>query len=523
MKNTLDQLLTENDLFQDLLLEAEVLLLKKEEENVYLKEKMNGLLEQLLLARHQRFASSSEKQNANQGELFDEAELLVEEEADTVTDKEEVVKAVAGQGKKRGRKPLPAHLPRVEVIYDLTDDEKICEFDGNQLHKIGEEISEQLEIIPATIRVIRNVRIKYACRVCEEGIKTAPMPKQAIPKSNSTPSLLAYIATAKYQDALPLYRQENIFKRHCIDIPRATMANWMVKLGKEVFTPLINLMRDNLLSQPLVHYDETTYQVLKEPDKTAQSKSYMWVGVAGGQGKRVVLFDYAPTRAGSVATSLLDDFSGYLVTDDYAGYNTVCKENGITRIACWAHARRKFNDVLKIQQNKTGKAQVAVNFIARLYQIETQIKVLPEAEKLRARRDKSQKVLDEMIVWLNKSIVQVPTSSKLGSALRYLSNNWSRLTEFLNDAIIPLDNNIAENAIRPFVIGRKNWLHSSSVKGAHASAAIYSMIETAKANNIEPYGYLKHIIEQLPLAETVEQYEALLPWNIEKERLTPWR
>jgi transposase len=282
------------------------------------------------------------------------------------------------------------------------------------------------------------------------------------------------------------------------------------------------LFRDKLLEQTLIHYDETTYQVLNETGKTAQSKSYMWVGLAGEKGKRVVLFDYAPTRAGSVPTSLLDDFSGYLVTDDYSGYNAVCKENGITRVACWAHARRKFNDVLKIQKVKAGKAQVAMNYIGQLYRLEKQCADLSNKARLASRKKESSLIINEMREWLDKSLSQSPKESKLGNALHYLNNNWSRLIEFLIDGVIPLDNNAAENAIRPFVIGRKNWLHSSSVNGAHASAAIYSVIETAKANELEPYGYLKFIIEQLPLAESIEQIEALLPWNIKNEALTAW-
>ena len=519
METTLNQPPSDVKVLQESLLEAQTLLAEKEDENTALQDKLNALIEQLRLARHQRFASSSEKQNPAQGELFDEAEACVEE---TESDEDDTITVPAHQRKKCGRKPLPAHLPRIKVIHDLNEDEKICEHDGQPLHKIGEEISEQLDIIPAKIQVIRNIRFKYACRTCSEGVKTATMPKQAIPKSNASAGLLAYIATAKYQDALPLYRQENIFKRHDIEIPRATMANWMIKIGGELFTPLINLMRDHLISQPLIHYDETTYQVLKEPDKTAQSKSYMWVGASGPPGKRVILFDYAPTRAASVPVQLLVGFSGYLVTDDYAGYNAVCKTEDITRVGCWAHARRKFYDALKIQKNKTGKAQVTINYIAKLYRIEKQIKELPSNERLQVRQDESAKIIDEMRVWLDKSIPQVPTSSKLGVALRYLNNNWSRLIEFLNDAVIPLDNNLAENAIRPFVIGRKNWLHSNSVKGAYASAAIYSIIETAKANNIEPYGYLKYIIDRLPLVDTVEQFEELLPWNVEKGLLTSW-
>ena len=514
MKKTNKQLLKDNEMLQGLLLEAQSLLVKKD-------AKINTLLEQLRLSRTQRFASSSEKQNPQQGELFDEAEQIVSSESPAEGSNKDD-NTTSPKTRKCGRSTLPAHLPRIDVVYDLDDADKICPHDGQPLHKIGEEVSEQLEIIPAKIQVIRTRRFKYGCRCCEQGIHTANMPKQAFPKSNATAGTLAYIAVSKYQDALPLYRLENIFKRAQVHIPRNTMANWMIKLGGEIFTPLINLFRDRLLEQPLIHYDETTYQVLNEKGKTAQSKSYMWVGLAGEQGKRVVLFDYSPSRAGSVPISLLDDFSGYLVTDDYAGYNAVCVANSITRIACWAHARRKFTDALKAQKTKSGKAQMAVNYIAKLYRIEKQCADLSNEARLLIRQNESASIINEMQAWLDKSILQSPKESALGKALHYLNNNWSRLIEFLSDGIIPLDNNAAENAIRPFVIGRKNWLHSSSENGAHASAAIYSVIETAKANGLDGYGYLKFIIEQLPLAESVEQIEGLLPWNIKSKQLMAW-
>ena len=291
MKITNKQLLKENQNLQTLLLEAQSLLAKKE-------ATISTLLEQLKLARHQKFSPTSEKQSPQQGELFDEAEHLVSFELpqdDSVEDEKNTdTTTPPNKKKKRGRSVLPAHLKRVDIIHDLAATEKFCPHDGQPLHKIGEEVSEQLEIIPAKVQVLRHRRFKYSCRCCEQGVHTAKIPKQAFPKSNASAGTLAYIAVSKYQDALPLYRLENIFKRSKVHIPRNTMANWMIKLGGEIFTPLINLMRDRLLEQALIHYDETTYQVLKEPGKSAQSKSYMWVGLAGEQGKRVVLFDYAP-------------------------------------------------------------------------------------------------------------------------------------------------------------------------------------------------------------------------------------
>lgn len=524
MKTLQKQLPTDIDALHALLLSEHQLQQEKQQEIeakdkkiTQLQDKLDSLLEQLRLARHKQFGTSSEKQDASQADLFfDEAETLVQDTEQTADDDDAGIDVPAHTRKKPGRTAIAAHLPRIEVIHDLPEDEKFCDEDGHPLHKIGEENSEQIEIIPAQIRVIKHIRIKYGCRACEQIVKTASLPKQPIPKSIATPGLLAYVAVSKYQDALPLYRQENIFKRHGIEIPRATLANWMIKVGGSLLIPLINLMRDYLLGHRLIHYDESRYQVLIEPGKTAQSQSYMWVGVAGPVDQRVILFDYDPSRAGHVPIRLLDSFAGYLITDDYGGYNAVCRSNDIIRAGCWAHARRKFDEALKAQKKKAGKAQMAINYIAKLYRIETAIADLIPEEKLKVRLEKSQPIIDALRTWLDKSLPQVPPERKLGKALHYLNNNWTRLTRFLEDGIVPLDNNAAENAIRPFVVGRKNWLHSNSVKGAHASAALYSVIETAKANGLEPYAYLTHIFKELPLAESVEDFESLLPWRIDK-------
>ena len=521
-----NQLPTDVKILQELLLEARSFLEEKDEIIVKKEAQIQAFIEQIRLSRAQRFAPSSEKQNPLQLELFDEAEhIIITEEPEQATDEtENTQETPTKKTRKRGRRLLPDHLPRVDVTFKLSKEELVCPHDGCTLHKIGEDVSEKIEIIPAKVQVIRYRRFKYACRCCENGVHSAPIPKQAFPKSNATEGTLAFIAVSKYQDALPLHRQEKMFFREKIHIPRHTMAGWMIKLGKEILSPLITQMRQHLLAQPLIHYDETTYQVLVEKDRAAQSKSYMWVGLAGEQGKRVVLFDYAPSRAGTVPISLLDEFSGYLVTDDYSGYNAVCKNNNITRIACWAHARRKFTDALKAQKLKKGKAQVAVNYIKQLYRIEKECSAnaLSHDERLAIRIEKSAPIITKIKTWLDSSILHTPKELLVGKALHYLNNNWSRLIEFLTDGQIPLDNNAAENAIRPFVVGRKNWLHSSSVDGANASAAIYSVLETAKANGLDTYGYMKFIIEKLPLAETDEQVTELLPWNLKNKDLMVW-
>jgi len=261
---------------------------------------------------------------------------------------------------KRGRKPLPENLPRVEVIHDLIESEKVCPHDGEKLKEIGRETSEQLEFIPAKIRVIKHIRLKYACPCCQQGVKTAPLPPQPIPKSMASPGLLAQVVTAKFEDSLPLYRQEKQFKRLQIQLPRNTLANWVIKVS-ELVQPLINLMQDKLLASPYLLMDETTVQVLKEPNKAAKTKSYMWVRYAAPPDQPVILFNYESGRSAQVPIRQLEGYRGYLHTDGYEGYAAIGKSKEITHLGCWAHARRKFNDAIKAQANKNQKKKIKGN------------------------------------------------------------------------------------------------------------------------------------------------------------------
>jgi transposase len=383
---------------------------------------------------------------------------------------------------------------------------------------IGEEISEQLDIVPAKIQVLVNVRKKYACRQCESGVITAPLPAQPIPKSNASPGLLAHIVTAKYQDALPLHRQETILHRHGIDIPRNTLASWMIKAGEQI-QPLLNLLQDKLLAYPIMHCDETTVQVLNEQGKRAQSKSYMWVRVGGPPTQPIRLFHYADSRSGDVASHLLEGYEGYLQTDDYAGYNLACAKPAITQLGCWAHARRKFVEAQKVAAGTTGKADLAIAMIAKLYAIEKRIQNSDPQERHVIRQQEAVPQLNQIRQWLDKTLHRTLPKGALGKALAYLEKNWGKLTVYTEDGRLSIDNNPAENAIRPFVLGRKNWIFSASVDGAKASANLYGLIETAKANNLEPYDYLKKVFKELPSARSVEAIEALLPWNQAARRI----
>lgn len=484
------------------------------------KDSRIKILEDYIKALKQKqFGASSEKHDIIQAEMvFTETELIIEDEAsaDTAVDETTVV---AEHTRKKKRASIPAELPRVDVIHDLPDAEKFCPHDGTALKQIGSETHDQLDIIPATIQVLHHIRFKYACPCCEQYLITAPKPAQPIEKSIASPGLLAFIATQKYVDALPLYRQLESFKRIGIELDRSTLADWMKKCGL-LLQPLMNLIQEKVLEQKCLHIDETIVQVLNEPNRAAELQSYMWVLRSTLPTCAAVLFHYEPTRSGSVPGLLLRDFDGALMADGYSGYNAVCNKNNISRLGCWAHARRKFIEAQKIQpKGKAGKADQGLAFIQSLYRIEQTLKNKTTKEKFMVRQQQSQLILDKLNAWMEKTLPQTPPQSPIGKALYYLHNQWPHLINYVRDGDYPIDNNAAENAIRPFVIGRKNWLFSASQKGAVASANLYSIIETAKANGLEPYVYLKRIFTELPKAKTLEQIENLLPWSLAKNTI----
>jgi len=361
------------------------------------------------------------------------------------------------------------------------------------------------------------VRRKYMCPCCNDYFVTANKPAQPIEKSIASPGLLAQIATHKYCDGLPLYRQSNlIFKRLGVELDSTSLANWMIKCGQLV-QPLINLGLEALRAQDVLFMDETVTQVLKEAGRSANQQSRMWI-MTDNTDQRMVLFHYSPTRETGVAELMLGDFEGTLMTDGYAVYDCIAKANeSITHLGCWAHARRYFKEASDAQPKGTsGKPEQALSYIQKLFRIEAKNKTATTDEKYHVRQQMSIPVLAALKKWLDKSLKHPVKSAKLTKALTYLSNQWGKLSRYTENGAWPIDNNHAENCIRPFVIGRKNWLFSTSVEGAKASANLYSLVESAKANNLEPSAYLKTVFTLLPQAETVEDIEALLPWNINK-------
>lgn len=468
--------------------------------------------------KNQLFGRSSEKTapepiSPDQQWLFNEAEALAEAAATAP----QSVAIAAHERQSRGRKPIPAELPRVEVMHDLPEEQKVCAADGTALVRIGEQVSEQLDIIPAQVRVLRHIRPQYACPCCRQGVHIAPVPEHLLPRSLASPALLAHIAAAKFADGLPLYRQEAQLHRLGIHLGRATMAGWMIQLGTTHIVPLVNLLNEQLLTAALIHCDETQLQVLHS-DKAPTADHWMWVRAAGPPGRRIVLFDYDPSRAGAVPRRLLQDYRGILLTDGYGPYDQVASTLGLTHAGCWAHARRKFEEARKASPIDSVHAKTALAFIGELYRIEramNESKVPSTAEqRLRVRAERSAPSLNQFHAWLTALAPQVLPQGLLGKAVHYTLGQWQKLSVFLAHGEVPLDNNRCENAIRPFVLGRKGWLFSDSVPGAQASANLYSLVETAKANGIEPHAYLSHVFERLPRAKSVEAFEALLPWNL---------
>jgi transposase len=497
-----------------------------ESEKKYFESEKKRLEEFIRLLQNEIFGSKSEKlpkEDRQQMRLFDEAEAILEEEKMT----EKPVPVAPHTRKKRGRKPLPKDLPRIEVVHDIDESQKVCAC-GATLTRIGEEVSEKLEIIPAKVQVIRHIRPKYACKNCEgvedDGptVKIAPPPPQIIPKGIATPGLLAHILTAKFEDALPFYRQEKIFKRIDVELSRATMANWAISVA-EYCELLLELLYADIRGGPIVGVDETPVQVMNEPGRKNTTKSYMWVFRGGDPEKPSLVYLYNPTRSGDVPMFFLKGYKGYLQSDGFSGYEPIARQPEIIHVGCWFHARSKFHDVVKASggEGENSLAQEALNRIGGIYAVEHEAdkRELSYRRRRRLRKKKTLPILNEFKVWLDNHAVKTPRKSLLGKAISYALNRWKSLTRFIEDGRIRPDNNLVENAIRPFVVGRRNWLFSGSPRGAEASAAIYSLIETAKANGLNPYYYLRYIFEMLPLAQTEEDYRKLLPQNIDKAQI----
>jgi len=487
------------------------------------------LKEQLDRFKRQLFAASSEVSAAHQKDLFfNEAEVEGAQAQPAAAPIEgALIDVPAHRRAKRGRKPLDPALPREVLRHELPDHERVCPHDGARLSQIGVEVSEQLDIVPQQVRVIRHERVKYACPCCDGGLRLAAKPAQVIPKGLLTEAALAWVIASKYLDGLPLYRQAALLGRFGgTDLSRNTLAASVVRVGQAV-QPVVNLLRDALLDAFLVHGDETEVQVLKEPGRTAQAKSYMWVQMtevsgADGTGPPIRLFGYSPSRSTHSARALYEGMrpGGVLMSDGYEPYAAIAEQHRLVHLGCWAHCRRYFHEALQaLPKDRRGPQQLPARFIeliGQLYKVEADARRENlDAQMLQHRRTQhSVPVLEQIEALALQHLHGVLPGSLLGKALHYLTAQWPKLVRYVDDGRYPIDNNVCENAIRPFVVGRRNWLFADTVAGAHASANLYSLLQTCVANRIDGYRYLTALLLALPKAKTVEDFEALLPWRL---------
>jgi transposase len=395
------------------------------------------------------------------------------------------------------------------------------------MHEMSTQVRHELDYVPAKIRMLEHVRYVYGCRRCErEGIevpiRTTPAPKPVIERGLASASILAHVIDKKFVEAVPLYRQEQQFARQGIDLSRAVLSNWVIAASRWL-APLYERMKKELVARDILHADETTVQVLKEAGRVTESKSYMWLYRTNRDGPQIVLYEYQQTRGGVHPKEFLEGFQGYLQVDGYAGYLEV---EGATLVGCWAHARRKFDEVLKgmAQKHRRGsQAEQALAYINKLFSIERELAECTPEQRLKGREEKSRPIVEDFKTWLDGIADNVLPKSLLGVAVKYCLKQWTRLVRFLEDGRLEISNNSAERSIKPFVIGRKNWMFANTPKGARSSALIYSVIETAKENKLSPYEYVKMLLEKLPNLPTLdgEYLEPLLPWKVSVKAANP--
>ena len=465
-----------------------------------------------------RFGASSEKTHSGQllfDSLFNEAEATAEP---FVPEPELITVAGHKRVKSKGKKGASLEgLPENIIEYHLSEEEMVCAC-GHPRHIIGQEISRELHCVPAQISVDVHVQHVYGCRYCEahgDGgepvVVTAPRPKRAFPGSIASPSVAAHVIEEKYVMGVPLYRQEQQWARRGIALSRQNMSNWIMYAAENWFEPIYNKMKADLLKQEIIHADETSVQVLQEDGKKAESKSFMWLFRTGRYGPGIVLYEYQPSRSREHAKQFLQGFSGYLATDAYAGYSGL---PDVVNVGCWAHARRGFSDAIKASgsKNKNPKALEGLGFCNQLFEIEQGLKNLMPAERYEERLRCSKPVLEAFLTWLYKTKEESLPQSHLGKAIQYCLNQWSPLNAFLLDGRLEIDNNRSERSIKPFVISRKNFLFCITPRGAKASAVTFSLIESAKENDLKPFDYLEYLLKELPNAST-HDLDKFMPWS----------
>ncbi len=476
------------------------------------------LAHQLKNLQRRHFGRKSEHFNPDQLQLWLDA--LDEEQAAAELEKPPEVTSAAPKRRPPVRKPLPKHLPRINEVHDL--DEPTCTGCGHALHRIGEDVTEQLDYQQASFFVHRTVRPKYACRQCET-VTSAPLPPQPIDKGIPGPGLLAHVFISKYADHLPLYRQAQIMARHDIDMPRATLCGWVAQ-GASLLAPLVERMKADVLDTSKLHTDDTPVPVL-EPGNGKTRQGRLWVYVRGGsfdvQGEPqppVAAYQYTPTRNKDGPSRFLANYQGDLQADAYPGYDHLYATGKVREVACWAHARRKLYDIAV--QGNAPTATEALAWIKRLYAIEAAIRDAPPAVKRQRRQEEAKPILDNFKPWLEAARRRLPPKSPLAKAIQYALARWIALTRYLDNGQLDIDNNRAERALRGVTLGRKNFLFAGSDKGGERAAIVYSLVETCKLNSVEPFAYLTDVFRRLP-TQPAKDIDQLLPYNWQPATDTP--
>ena len=523
---TTEELLQEKD--KIIRQQAEMLRLMSEQIDE-LKKAVELYRQAATLARAARFGSKSEKtmpEGCEEQYLFNEAETEASPKAaepDCSPDSSVDVKG--HKRKKRGsREEMLKDIPHEEKICELPEDQMDCDVCGTRLVPVGKKhVRTEVQRIPAQIKIIDYYQMIYKCPGCEKDdtpkMTGAPVPQPVLQHSMVSASAAAHVLLQKYQNATPLYRQEAEWAELGLKITRATLANWVICLSRDYLEPMAELLRKDLLTQPCMHVDETPVQVLKEPGRKAKTKSYMWVFASSKFAKdahHVRLFRYNATRRGAVAKELLKDYHGYLHTDGYKGYNLV---NGVTHCYCWVHLRRMFFQASKSGMgSEEGLANEALAMLQELSNKEKAFADMATEKRQKARQEEELPILTKFWQWIDANQGRCLPKSLLGKAFTYAQNQKDGLMNYLLYGDCDINNNVAENAIRPFVVGRKNWLFCTAVKGADASAAAYSIIETAKANGLDCRKYLTYLFEklsQLDFRSDPSLFERFLPWQPE--------
>lgn len=481
---------------------------QREREKAQLLHRVEQLLRQL-------YGRRSEKVDPAQLLLFAEQAMAAVQAQ--VQEPESAERAPKPAKKGHGRRKPPAELPHLPIEHPVAESDKVCTECGAQKRRIGEKTTEQLEYAPASLFVIDHIQPVYACPCCQEGVVAAPKPAQPIAKGLPGPGLLAQVAVSKYCDHLPLYRQERIFARYGVELSRKTLCDW-VRAAANLLEPLVERMKAGVLESKVIHTDDTPVDVR---GRGGACQGRFWVYLGDNEHPYTV-YDFTPGRRREGPTAFLEAFTGtqehprYLQADAYGGYDGIFTAgNGVLECACWAHTRRKFHDA---RASDAVRSHTMLAWIQQLYQVERAAKDLDAGPRRELRQEKSRPILDTIKAWLDAEQPRVLPKSPMSEAIGYAVNQWDALIRYLDDGDLAIDNNAAENALRAIAIGRKNWLFAGSERGGRTAATLYSVIQSAKRHQLDPFRYLRDLFLRIPTHPNKEIHR-LLPDHWKREIL----